>query len=108
MTIGAHLWIEHGDGAATAHEVVQFGQPHMATIDGRRRRTQDVRLVGSGAQRSVPINELADAAPLNPAEEREYERLDRMLAGTFGDSEVLRKFNALRLRSLHFSEGVPA
>lgn len=91
--INQALWIEHGDGAARAHPVC---------ILGRRGRETVVRLLDGNdtAARAVKPAEIVPAAPLSPHEEAEYQRLDRELAGTLGDKRKLRRFNALRLRSL--------
>lgn len=98
------LWIEDGDGAAKAHRVLVSGDPHLVEIEGRRRRSVEVRTIGNGAVRVVPMSELTAAAPLMAEEVEEYDRLDGELAGTFGDGDKLRTFNALRLRALLFGE----
>lgn len=103
--IGEHLWIANGEGAAKAHRVLIAGPVKLAEVDGRRQRAQPVRQVErGGAAVLVPARDIVPAAPLTPAEEREYDRLDRALAGTIGDTDKLRRFNALRLRSLLFPQ----
>lgn len=102
--IGEKLWIAHGDGAAAAHRIVVAGKPRLVEVGGKRRRAVAVRLLGDGGMRTVPVSDLTDAAPLSPAEEREYDHLDAQLAGTFGEADTLRRFNALRLRSLLFGK----
>lgn len=99
--IGERLWIENGDGAAVAHRVIATGSPMLADIDAHRRRAVPIQIVG-GERRIVPVSELTEAAPLSPADEAEYRRLDVELAGTIGDSGKLARFNALRLRSVLF------
>lgn len=91
--INEALWIENGEGAARAHRVCITGSA------GRDALITFLDTPGRGTGR-VPRSELASAAPLSPAEEREYDRLDAELAGTIGDRRKLRRFNALRLRSL--------
>ncbi len=100
--IGEQLWIERGDGAAKAHRCILAGRARLDTVAGKRRRVVPIQIVESRARRDVPASELAPATPLTAAEEREYDRLDAALAGTFGEADLLRKFNALRLRSLMF------
>lgn len=105
--IGDHLtmlWIERGDGAAVAHRALPCGPVHLATIDERRQRGTPVRLIGQAgaSERLVPSCDLVPAEPLNDAEEAEYRRLDAQLAGTMGEARALKRFNALRLRSLMF------
>lgn len=101
--INAMLWIENGEGAALAHRVTIAGKPFFQPIEGRRQRAVKIR--GDCLDRYVPMTELTAAAPLSPAEEAEYRRLDRELAGTIGDARKLKRFNALRLRSLLFPGG---
>jgi hypothetical protein len=76
-------------------------------IDGRRQRAVPVRLVDErgSVQALVPASDLVPAAALSEAEEAEYLRLDAQLAGTIGEARTLKRFNALRLRSLIFREG---
>jgi len=96
------LWIESGDGAAKAHRVIPWGQPRLAVIEDRRCRAIPVRFVGSANERLVPATDLVPATPLTEAEEREYQKLDAVLAGTMGEARTLKRFNGLRLRSLIF------
>lgn len=103
--IGERLWIENGEGAAKAHRVILAGPPRRAAIGGKVRHAVEVREPGSAASRLVPCADLVDAAPLTAADEAEYRRLDARLAGTKGDAALLRRFNALRLRSLMFPGG---
>lgn len=103
--IGEMLWIENGDGAAVAHRGIVRGRPHLVSFDGRKQRAVLFRPVGRFLDTVVPVTHLTEAAPLSEAEEREYQRLDSELARTVGDSRKLRRFNALRLRSLIFTEG---
>lgn len=100
--IGEEIWIENGAGAARAHRVVRVGPVHLAPIGESRRRAvliQSVERAGDPT-RLVPVSELTAAAPLSAAEEAEFHRLDRELAGTKGEAGRLSRFNALRLRSL--------
>lgn len=97
MSLNKVLWIERPEGAAVAHR---------ACLIERGRKTAAIALLdGSGARREVPAGDLVPAAPLGALEEAEYQKLDRQLAGTIGDSRKLRRFNALRLRSLLFPAG---
>ena len=91
MSVNEVLWIERGDGAAKGHR---------ACLTGSSRAGATIVLLEGGACREVAAGELAPAAPLTEAEEREYRRLDAALAGTRGEARTLRRFNALRLRSL--------
>ncbi len=100
--IGELLWIERGDGAAIAHRAIRCGRPQLAVVDGRRQRAVRIHLIDSREERLVASAELVPAAPLTAEEEREYDRLDRQLAGTIGEARTLRRFHALRLRSLMF------
>lgn len=100
--IGEHLYVENGDGAAKAHRVVPWGQPRLAVIGDRRQRALPVRFIGTTDERLVPAVDVVPAAPLTDDEEREYQRLDRQLAGTMGEARAVKRFNALRLRSLMF------
>lgn len=104
--IGEFLWIERGDGAAVAHRALPCGPVRLATIEDRRQRALPVRLVGeAGAgERLIPACDLVPATPLTGDEEREYARLDALLAGTMGEARTLKRFNALRLRSLMFGD----
>lgn len=103
--INEALWIENGDGAAVAHRVVISGPPCLTVIDGRRQRAVPVRGVDLHFHDFVPQADLTEAAPLSPCDELEYQCLDRELAGTIGDARKLKRFNALRLRSLLFGDG---
>jgi hypothetical protein len=58
--------------------------------------------MGTTNERLVPASDLVPAAPLTDAEEREYDQLDRQLAGTIGEARTLKRFNALRLRWILF------
>ena len=104
--IGELLWIERGDGAAVAHRAIRCGRPQLAVVDGRRQRAVRVHLIESRQERLVAASELVPAAPLTPEEEREYDRLDAQLAGTIGEARALKRFNALRLRSLLYPQPV--
>jgi hypothetical protein len=108
IMINEALWIERGDGAAVAHRVIRLGKPFRGVSFGTRRTLIDVALLDSGGRASAPVAELADARPLTAAEEAEYDRLDAKLAGTIGDARTLRRFNALRLRSLTYGSQVAA
>lgn len=104
QVIGEMLWIERPDGAAIAHRALPCGRVRLGIFGGRRQRTLPVRLIeqaGTG-ERLVPVGDVVPAAPLTEAEEAEYRRLDAQLAGTIGEARTLRRFNALRLRSLLF------
>lgn len=96
------LFIERGDGAAVAHRALLRGDVRLAVIDDRRQRTVQVKLIDAHLDRLVPAADLVPAEPLNDAEEAEYRRLDAQLAGTMGEARTLKRFNALRLRSLTF------
>lgn len=100
--IGEQLWIEHGDGAAIAHRALPIGNVRLAIVDDRRQRAIPIRLIEERQERLIAAGELVAAEPLSAAEEREYEQLDRQLAGTMGEARALKRFNALRLRSLLF------
>jgi hypothetical protein len=96
------LYIEHGDGAASAHRAIPNGDVHLAFIDERRQRAIPVKLVDAHEDRVVPAGDLVPAEALSADEEAEYQRLDALLAGTIGEARTLKRFNALRLRSLLF------
>jgi hypothetical protein len=98
------LYIERGDGAAIAQRALVRGEVRMASFDGRRQRAVPVKLVDAREDRIVRVADLIDAAPLTAAEEAEYRRLDAQLAGTIGEARTLKRFNALRLRSLMFGD----
>jgi hypothetical protein len=105
--INERLWIENGAGAAKAHRVVPTDKPRLALVGDRRQRVVPVRKLdrlGDGTV-LVPAAELADAAPLSPADVAQYDRLDAELAGSLvTDSRKMKAFNALRLRALVYGE----
>jgi hypothetical protein len=96
------LYIEHGDGAAVAHRALPSGTVRLAVVEDRRQRAVPVKLVDAHQDRLVPAADLVAAEPLSAAEEAEYRHLDAQLAGTIGEARTLKRFNALRLRSLMF------
>jgi hypothetical protein len=96
------LYIEHGDGAAVAHRALANGRARLAVLEGRRQRAIPVHLLDVREDRLAPAADVVAAAPLTAAEEAEYQRLDAQLAGTIGEARTLKRFNALRLRSLMF------
>ncbi|MEA3017330.1 MAG: hypothetical protein QOI38_2052 [Sphingomonadales bacterium] len=97
MSLNEVLWIENGDGAARGHR---------ACLIGRNRTKATIALLERGGdRREVAVAELTAAEPLTADEEREYERLDAELAGTIGEARKLRRFNALRIRSLIYPAG---
>lgn len=73
---------------------------------GRAHRLRMSFLDGSGEpQRVLSPSELEPDSPLTPREEREYHRLDSLLAGQDRPPTAeYRRFEALRLRSLHGGE----
>jgi hypothetical protein len=98
------LYIERGDGAAVAHRAIPRGDVCLAVIDSRRQRAVPIQMIDErgAVQALVPAADLVAAEPLTAAEEAEYRRLDAQLAGTIGEARTLKRFNALRLRSVMF------
>jgi hypothetical protein len=72
----------------------------LGRAEGRAVRL-DIAIVGSGERRTLAPAELHPDAPLTEREEREYDRLDRRLAGQDRPLKAdYDRFEALRLRSL--------
>lgn len=105
MTVlGEKLWIEMPGEVARPHRVVPIGEPRLVELDGRRQRAITVRTLDHLGVVTIPVAELAEAAPLSAADVAEYDRLDGELAGTIGDRKKLLPFMALFWRRQLFGE----